>query len=66
MTKYTVIWQGMKEGQEFHCSRLDDAKRVARAYAIVFGHAELTYDTLPGKDIYFDRTPGHTVKELEM
>ena len=66
MLKYTVIWTGMQPGQEFHCNRLADARRIARAYALVFGHAELTYNEPPGKDIYFDRMPGYTVEELEM
>ena len=66
MLKYAVIWTGMPEGQEYHCSRLSDAKRIARAYALVFDHAELTYNDPPGKDIYFDRAAGMTVKEVEM
>ena len=64
--KYMVTWAGMPKGQEYHCNRLEDAKRIARAHALVYGHAELTYNRPPCKEIYFDRMPGYTVKAVEM
>ena len=65
MTKYTVTWAGMPNGQEYHTSRLKDAKLIAKMQAFINGHAEVTKDDPPYRDIYFDRI-GLDVKEVEM
>ena len=66
MTRWMVHWQGMKADQEYYTQRLVDAKKYARACAIVFGHAEVLSLTADYREIHFDRHYGVNVKEVEM